>query len=592
LPIDAGARDQASTIARATFDGFLQSDLMPSGMQAPALIWAAAFLVAPAIFFPVQNLAKYPFIRRYHPEMLELTLWNDRLLFLMMSAGAVGLVSVVLWDTLFPARRDAFVLTPLPVPLPVQMVGRLMGLMILCLSFVVALNAVPAVAFPLTASGTLLEMPRAMLAHFATTACADAFVFFSVTSLQGIVILALGRRSASRLASAAQAGAVGLLLLSLLFIGGIRSLTTDALVRGDVHDRVLAFVPSAWFLGLYEWLAGSPRPLMAALAGRAALATVLPVGVTVAIYAFGYRRLLARAVETPPRSTRSLITRGASALIRGVFVRRPQGQAICAFVLRAISRSGRHSMLMSIYVGAGLAMMITFVLPGALRSGPGAFAAPSVVALALPLVLSVALACGVRILITIPADMAARWVFQTAAITPRHVDAAAHKALVLIVVPIVMATAALTAGPLWGVRIAGLHAIYCGALSLLLCEVLLVGYRGIPLTRPYVPGGSRFHLLWAAYLTAFLTYTVSSAELERTLLQWTGPRGVLDAAAVIAGFALGFWAWRKFKLRHATAVPFDAEMPDDQMFQGFNLTETYAAQSVAPRANGSAKFPV
>ena len=165
--------------------------------------------------------------------------------------------------------------------------------------------------------------------------------------------------------------------------------------------------------------------------------------------------------------------------------------------------------------------------------------------------------------------MPARWIFQTAAITPRQVDAAAHKALLLLVVPLVMATAALTAGPLWGVRVAGLHALYCGALSILLCEVLLIRYRGIPLTRPYVAGGSRFHLLWAVYLSLFLTYT-----------------------AWFCGFALVFWARRKFKLREATEIPFEPDMPDDQMFQGFNLTEMYAAQSVAPRANGSAKFPV
>jgi hypothetical protein len=61
-------RDRSRTIARATFDGFLQSDLMPPGMQAPAMIWAAAFLVAPALFLPAQSLVKYPFIRRFHPR--------------------------------------------------------------------------------------------------------------------------------------------------------------------------------------------------------------------------------------------------------------------------------------------------------------------------------------------------------------------------------------------------------------------------------------------------------------------------------------------------------------------------------------------
>ena len=64
----------------------------------------------------------------------------------------MGLVSVVLWDTLFPASRDAFVLTPLPVALPVQMLGRLGGLVALCVVFIVALNAVPAVTFPVVSS--------------------------------------------------------------------------------------------------------------------------------------------------------------------------------------------------------------------------------------------------------------------------------------------------------------------------------------------------------------------------------------------------------------------------------------------------------
>src|SRR3954463_8100126 len=121
LRINAAEADQARTIGRATFDGFLQSDLMPTGMQAPALIWAAAFMVGPALFLPAQYMVKYPFMRRFHPEQLERAFWNDRMLFLLMSAGAIGIVCVVLWETLFPARRDAFVLTPLPVPLRVQM---------------------------------------------------------------------------------------------------------------------------------------------------------------------------------------------------------------------------------------------------------------------------------------------------------------------------------------------------------------------------------------------------------------------------------------------------------------------------------------
>ena len=114
LALGPDERAQARTIARATFDGFLQSDLMPAGMQAPAIIWAAAFMMMPSVFIAAQSLSKYPLIRRFHPEMLESTLWNDRVLFIILSGGAIGLVSVVMWDTLFPARRDAFVLTLAP----------------------------------------------------------------------------------------------------------------------------------------------------------------------------------------------------------------------------------------------------------------------------------------------------------------------------------------------------------------------------------------------------------------------------------------------------------------------------------------------
>src|SRR5256885_4612201 len=139
----ATERDQARTIARATFDGFLESDLMPAGMQAPAMIWAVAFMVGPALFLPAQHLVKYPMLRRFAPHRVEPAFWSDRILFLIMSAGAIGVVCVVLWQTLFPARRDAFVLTPLPVPLHVQMAGRLLGLLALCALFALGLNVIP-----------------------------------------------------------------------------------------------------------------------------------------------------------------------------------------------------------------------------------------------------------------------------------------------------------------------------------------------------------------------------------------------------------------------------------------------------------------
>jgi hypothetical protein len=100
-----------------------------------------------------------------------------------------------------------------------------------------------------------------------------------------------------------------------------------------------------------------------------------------------------------------------------------------------------------------------------------------------------------------------------------------------------------------------------------------------------VPGSSRFHLLWALYLSLFLTYTFTSADLERAILKDSGFEGVYIAAGVFAAIAIVFWIARKLRLRDLAEVPFEADDPDDLMFQGFHLSEIQAAQAVASKAN-------
>jgi hypothetical protein len=41
------------------------------------------------------------------------------------------------------------------------------------------------------------------------------------------------------------------------------------------------------------------------------------------------------------------------------------------------------------------------------------------------------------------------------------------------------------------------------------------------------------------------------------------------------------WGRRRFNLRRAPDVSFEAEIPASEMFQGFNLSEIHAASAVA-----------
>ena len=201
-------RRQVGIIARATFGGFLQSDLMPAGMQASATIWAAAFLATPALLPCAQDLVRYNFLRRFQPQLVEAELWSDKSLFLLLSAGAMGIVAVVMWDTLFPNRRDVFALGPLPVESRVQSAGRLGGLLTLFGLFAIALNVLPALLFPIVSGGDFLGIVRGTVGHVIAALAANAFVFFGLTSVQGVLIVVTSRRAAERLAPIIQTGAV------------------------------------------------------------------------------------------------------------------------------------------------------------------------------------------------------------------------------------------------------------------------------------------------------------------------------------------------------------------------------------------------
>ena len=570
-------RQQIAIIARATFGGFLQSDLMPAGVQASAGIWAAAFLAAPAMLPLAQDLVRYNFIRHFRPQLVERALWSDEALFLLLSCGALGIVSVVMWDTLFPNRRDVFVLGPLPVATRVLSAGRLCGLLTLFALFAVGLNAIPASLFPLVSAESITGIPRAMAGHAITVLAADSFVFFGLTMLQGMLIVATSRRAAERLAPMIQTGAVVMLLLGLLFFGPLRQATVSALASGDHADPILRWCPLAWFVGLYETIRGTSRPIMHWLAIRGLLAGVVPFIATVALYVLAFRRLCARAIESPARATSSGLATIAAAVGRRVFVRNPAEQAICAFVLRAMTRSRRHRMLLSIYVGGAFALIGAGLLPEILNARAGQLLQPRPGILAAPLILSAALAVGFRTLLAVPVDLPARWMFRTCPLSPFRIAAGVHKAGIVIVLLPVMAAAWISAMSLWGPAIAWRHMLFCGSLSLVLVELLLATFRGVPCARVYVPGGSRFHVLWPLYLSSFIAYTYTAASVERDLLVQGGLGPTVVTLAIIAAALSAARLWRASR---DTDVSFETEIPDET-FAGFNLSEGLAAQAVA-----------
>jgi hypothetical protein len=572
-------------LARTFFARFFESDLVPSGVaQVQLVIWSIALLAAPGFMLAFQLEKKYARLWRARRSALPDAILADQVLFITYGMLALGLVALVIWEGVFPDRRDARVLGVLPLRVRTHVVGRLSALGALAGLFAVGANSLSAVSYGATiwSYGFAGNLVRGIAAHLAATALAGLFVFFLLIALQGALLNLFGRRAAQRLSLVAQTLFVMAVLQAMLFAPPVGNLVSAAFRSGE--PSWTAWLPPAWFVSLYSVLAGADRPVPEGYALRAAAATAIMFAIAAALLAGSYRRLVRMALETAdtaPRRGSSLRAR-LSALLARVAVSRPVERAIAGFTLRTIARNRTHLMLLAIYVGAAAALAVTAFVPLVARRGIGAFHTPSVALLSVPLVLYFFILCGLRAVFGIPVEIKANWIFRLHAPDEEMGAAVAGvRAALLLAVVLPVAAAAGAAGTmLWGLRIGSMHAIFTGALGVLLMDVLLAGMRKVPFACTYYPGRARARTLWPFYLAAFTIYAYSLAALE--LASFANLRLFAASLGVIA-LLVAVLAYLRQRLLHPPPGLTYEEQDPDSIFEGFRLSEGLAAESVRRR---------
>ena len=346
----------------------------------------------------------------------------------------MGIIAVVMWDTLFPSRRDVFALGPLPVESRVHSAGRLGGL--------------------LTLFGTVRRGAERACRHFSFRSCRQATSSASSAAwsdtrhdrsrpthscssasrrVQGVLIVATSRRAAERLAPIIQTGAVLLLLLGLLFFGPLRGATTGALAEATIANPCSDGVRSPGSSVSTKPSAARPRPVMHALALRGLLAGIgalrrddraLRVRVPAALRP-GHRDErtvdLVGACDAGGGGGPACI-HPASCRTGDLRVHAPRADAKPASSDAAVDLRGRRA-------GADRRRAAARDL----RYADGIFRQPTVGTLAAPLIVSAALAVGFRTLLAIPVDLPARWIFQTLSVPPLRAMSGVHKAGVIVV---------------------------------------------------------------------------------------------------------------------------------------------------------------
>jgi CubicO group peptidase (beta-lactamase class C family) len=182
---------------------------------------------------------------------------------------------------------------------------------------------------------------RSFGAYWFTMLAAGVFVYGAVLGAQGLAQF-LPRRLFLRLSGYLQMAAfcliVGVYFLQPGF-GGLDDLTIGSI------GRLIQWLPSYWFLALYQQLNGSMHPALGPLARRAWIGLALVVFGAAVVYTLSYWRTLRKIVEEPDIVPGSLRLRWLPR-----FGSQPQ-TAIGQFTVRTLGRSRQHRLILGFLSG-------------------------------------------------------------------------------------------------------------------------------------------------------------------------------------------------------------------------------------------------
>ena len=535
-------REQFRVLFRTFLRRLFHSDLVPEtvDLRQSAIVLAAVLTVPPALYAVALSL-------NYGSWMSDMQLATravpQKLYFIGYSMAAVGLVTVLAWDALFPDRRDAMVLGGLPIRPRTVALAKLAALAAFVAGFAIVVNAPATVIFSFVAGGYLpfeafLRYPAA---HLAATVSAGLLVFLALVAVQASLVLVCPRRLHPRLSMLAQLLFVIVLIEWFAFAPGLlvrlaaidQAVTNEALMAAGGPYRFIGlmtseagiWLPPVWFLGLYEVVWGFDPDVYRGLAATSLAAFAAALALAVPACGVGLRRTMRRTLETPPDPPRraGALSRAAARLARATLVRGPVEQAVAAFAAASAARSRRHRLIVAAYAGLGLAFVIGSFLSPFTGIAEDALAeplsAPSVRLLSIPFVLSFFLLAALRVMFTVPTEIRANWIFRMTEIDDRgaYLTGARAALWMLGIAPVALVTTPPYLA-LWGPGLALGHTAFWLLMAAGLTELLLCRFQKVPFACSYVPGRANVKLLWPLYALALTAYASWTARLELWLL--------------------------------------------------------------------------
>jgi hypothetical protein len=426
-----------------------------------------------------------------------------------------GLLSVLNWDAAVPDRIDALVLSPLPVPLRIVFLAKLSALACLLGFAVLALNVFTGLLWPLyfSSSASPVALIRSFAAYWIAMLIASCFMFLLVLTLRGLAAQLLPYQLFLRLSAWIQMAAICIFLGVYILEPSLES--PQALAASH---KLLEYLPSYWFWGLFQQVKGTGGPVSSIyvwLGGRAWIALAITAVGAAAMWTLCYRRSFRKIIEEP-----SIVSRYSWLRVPAL----PCGSlaiGITLFCFYTLTRSRFHRVILSFYLGAGLALVLVYIHVLSLLNpaSPANTATAGTAYLGASILIMSLVIAGVRVLAGIPIALQANWTFRTAAIhAPSAYLRATRTALLLLsVLPVWLVSAAFFS-LLWPWRLALAHQAVLLLLGMILMELSLHRFSKIPFTCSYMPGKGNLQFVFWAFALILLPLIHAAARFEFGLL--------------------------------------------------------------------------
>jgi pimeloyl-ACP methyl ester carboxylesterase len=452
-------------------------------------------------------------------QKLLVAAWGDEEFLIGTTIAVVGLFAVIAWNAMLPDRRDCVVLGPLPVRLRTMFLARISAMATALSLSVMAVNAFTGLTFSFLLTRSDGNPLRSFAAYWITMMAAGLFIFCALVAVQGIAAHVLTYRVFLRVSSFLQLAAF-FIILGIYFIRP--QLTTVRDLTDPANQRLIAWIPSLWFLGLFQQLNGPIHPVFAPLAGQALRNLPIVFLIAMAAYSLAYIRHARRIVEQPdiaPNAKGRGAVQLGSFLAKKVFSK-PLDRAILLFTARTIARSRQHRFLLAAYGGVGLAIALAYaksLVYGYSETPWNRLNQPLLIASLVLLIFSV---LGARAIFSLPMALPANWIFRITAVhSPSAYFAAVKRALYTLTVIPIVATAAVVYFSIWSGRPALEHSILLLMVGIVMVETSLYQFRKIPFACSYLPGGANINVKLGIYAILFLLAAELGTQLEFWALQ-------------------------------------------------------------------------